>query len=552
LIKAGQPVYEPGQMRLIKNNPKYHEQWPRPLVPYRRVHGVAEPAAQPLVLNDGKLSPLLPEGTPFGLVGTSSLYKRESATAGVVKKGSVTATRPAESGRYRRHLASWVDQGADAGVYDNSDIHAIRIVLQEPNVREDQWRFYNHARERLRVLGEIPVRHFKDGQQPLDPDGNPDTSFRAKIPADHSFTFQTLDRHGMVLNMAQTWHQVRPGEVRNDCGGCHAHSQKPTRFEKTAAASPDYKVFDLAASTPLVTSKARDESGRQWDEKGETGLRFEKRIQDVEYWRHVRPILRRNCAACHGKDAKKPAAGLVLDDDEMMLSEHHTQPRLLPRTYRNLALNPRYVTPLQSRTSQLAWKLFGRRTDGLADDAPWYHAPAKTPPRPFQSSIMPPREAVAGAYVGPDGKKVKVAPLSDEDRRTILRWIDLGCSIDLRFDPDRTDPRTSPFTDRTLPTLTVAQPRRGVNKDPLTRIVIGMADAASGLDLSSFSVIADFKIDGEGADRELASYFRRIAPGVWEMRLKNPIRSLRGGKLTVLIADQDRNVCRMERAFSVR
>ena len=36
----------------------------------------------------------------------------------------------------------------------------------------------------------------------------------------------------MVLNMAQTWHQLRPGEIRNDCGGCHAHSQKPTDFER--------------------------------------------------------------------------------------------------------------------------------------------------------------------------------------------------------------------------------------------------------------------------------------------------------------------------------
>src|SRR2546430_5030025 len=33
----------------------------------------------------------------------------------------------------------------------------------------------------------IPVRHFgEDGKQPLDPDGNPDTSFLAKIPADRS------------------------------------------------------------------------------------------------------------------------------------------------------------------------------------------------------------------------------------------------------------------------------------------------------------------------------------------------------------------------------
>ena len=45
--------------------------------------------------------------------------------------------------------------------------------------------------------------------------------------------------------MAQTWHQLRPGEIRNDCGGCHAHSQKPTEFCADAAARPEYKVFDL-------------------------------------------------------------------------------------------------------------------------------------------------------------------------------------------------------------------------------------------------------------------------------------------------------------------
>ncbi len=114
--------------------------------------------------------------------------------------------------------------------------------------------FHSHAMERLRILGEIPVRKFarsgrlqpaaQDRLKPVttnDPDGNPDTSFLAKIPADTAFTFQTLDKRGMVLNMAQTWHQLRPGEVRHDCGGCHAHSQKPTEFDLTAAAKPDYQ-----------------------------------------------------------------------------------------------------------------------------------------------------------------------------------------------------------------------------------------------------------------------------------------------------------------------
>src|SRR6185312_12479753 len=105
-------------------------------------------------------------------------------------------------------------------------------------------RFYNHGKERMRILGEVPVRKFAGDKQPLDPDGNPDTSFLVKVPADVAWTFQTLDRHGMVLNSAQTWHQVRPGEIRNNCGGCHAHSQKPTDFAKTAAANPDYPVWD--------------------------------------------------------------------------------------------------------------------------------------------------------------------------------------------------------------------------------------------------------------------------------------------------------------------
>src|SRR5262249_10638063 len=143
-------------------------------------------------------------------------------------------------------------------------------------------KFSNHAGERLRILGEIPVRKFGTGKpgasgpggQPLDRDGNPDTSFLARIPADTAFTFQTLDKDGMVLNMAQTWHQLRPGEVRNNCGGCHAHSQRPTLFKDTFAARPDYRVFDLTGSTPLLTSKENDQSGKKWDVRDETGLRY--------------------------------------------------------------------------------------------------------------------------------------------------------------------------------------------------------------------------------------------------------------------------------------
>jgi hypothetical protein len=129
LIKDGKPFWEPGDMRLINNDPQYNEQWPRPLVPYKRIYGVDEPARLPSLRNDGKRSKHLPAGTPFGLVGTSSLYKRESFPLGVVSKGSVTSVGAPyaafPTGEYR---TNWDGQGADAGLYSNSDIHAIRIL----------------------------------------------------------------------------------------------------------------------------------------------------------------------------------------------------------------------------------------------------------------------------------------------------------------------------------------------------------------------------------------------------------------------------------------
>src|SRR5206468_808394 len=120
LIKGGKAIDEPGQMLLIKNDPKYHEQWPRALVPYERIHGIKEPKKLAPLANDGKLSNHLPAGTPYGLVGTSSFYKRESYPYGVVKPNTVTATFAGEKDPtgYKGFDSSfnWSGQGADAGL----------------------------------------------------------------------------------------------------------------------------------------------------------------------------------------------------------------------------------------------------------------------------------------------------------------------------------------------------------------------------------------------------------------------------------------------------
>jgi mono/diheme cytochrome c family protein len=436
--------------------------------------------------------------------------------------------------------------------------------------------------ERLRILGEIPLRKFNGNQQPTDPDGHPDTSFLAKIPADTAFTFQTLDERGMVLNMAQTWHQVRPGEIRTNCGGCHAHSQKPTLFKDTLASKPDYTIFDLTKTTPLLTSKANDQSKQQWDADDSSGLRYTERVKNVEYHRDIRPIFERSCAACHTKDAKQPPAQLVLDADDESLQAGYAGK--VPGTYYRLAADSsakfgykpiihngswrqsnasRYIRKFQSRRSLLVWKIHGRRLDGWTnDDFPT----AKTAgdantlelagqkientqrnrdrsDLDFRGSVMPPPAAV---------KSGKVKPLTDEDRLTIVRWIDLGCPVDLDFDPNNpTDRGFGWMCDDKRPTMTVTYPRAGRNTS-LSKIVIGMHDYYSGLDEKSFSVTADFDIAGIRAGDNLAARFKPTHSGVWEWKLDKPVASRATAKLTATVMDKQGNTTRIERSFSIR
>ena len=209
------------------------------------------------------------------------------------------------------------------------------------------------------------------------------------------------------------------------------------------------------------------------------------------------------------------------------------------------------VRRFQSRGSLLIWKLFGKRTDGQDNEKP----PAgKLLPKTvinYGGSIMPPLEAVAGSYVAPEGNKIKVAPLSDEDRLTLIRWIDLGCPIDLTYDPAKPQAGGGFLADRTLPTLAVTLPQAGVNRKPLDRILIGMTDRYSGLDMNSFEVIADFPVEGVTAGRNLASRFKSKAEGVWELQLVQPLSNLAQGKLVVVVKDRQGNLSRIERKFSV-
>lgn len=601
LIKGGQPIDTPDQMRLIKNDPDYNEQWPRAVVSYKRVYGIPEPATIVPLANDGALSPHLPAGTPFGLVGTSSFYKRESYPEGAVPEDTVTASFAGgrDTNGYQRldpfntsqnnASLNWFNQGADAGRYDNKDIHAVRILAMEPTTDRHHGPksgrlFYSHAMERLRVLGEIPLRKFdENGKQPIDPDGNPDTSFLARIPADTAFTFQTLDRDGMVLNMAQTWHQLRPGEVRHDCGGCHAHSQKPTLFADTVAARADYNLFDLSSKTPLITSKSEDDTDRQWDTKNLTGLRSELTgVVNVEYFRDVQRILQRSCAGCHTtRNGKQPAGNLDLDADEETINLPNQGN--WPGTYYRLAADSRakfgyrpvihngtwrqtnasrYIRKFQARRSLLIWKVYGRRLDGwLNDDFPTAreHGNADTlelagesipntqsnrnrSDLDFRGSRMPPPSAV---------KSGKVQPLSDKDRRTLARWIDLGCPIDFDYDKSNSDRRGFGWAgDDKRPTLTLTEPQAASHKK-LSRILIGLADYYSGINMESLSITVDFQVNEVAAGDNLAAQFLPVGEGIYELKLVTPVSP---GEHSIVVSVKDRqgNLSTINRSFQVK
>jgi mono/diheme cytochrome c family protein len=589
ILLKGEAIDEPAKMRLIKNDPGYNECWPRAVVSYERIYGVKEPKHLAHIANDGKFSKQLPESTPFGLVGTSSFYKRESYPNGGVPEKGVTAGFVGKNNDPWKGLDAftshgngtphnWHNQGADAGLYTNEQIHAVRVLAMEPTTdrrgADSGRRYYNHAGERLRVLGEIPLRKFDGEKQPLDSDGNPDTSFLAKIPADVAFTFQTLDKHGMVLNSAQTWHQLRPGEVRNDCGGCHAHSQKPTEFKDTLAGKPDYKVWDLVNTTPIITAKANDTSKQKWDADDKSGLRFAKGGPlNVEYWRDIKPILVKSCVACHtSRDGKEPKGKLDLDaDDELVQRENIGK---FPGTYYRLALDERgkfghkpagwdswgysnasrYIRKFQSRRSLLVWKIYGERLDGFSnDDHPSEKEPGsgKLFHKGEEIDLQKNRHKADLDYLGAAMPAYGGKPLTDEDRRTIVRWIDLGCPIALDYDPKNPDkPGRGWMLDDQRPTLTLTLPAPGANSE-FSRILIGMHDYGSGLNAESFRVTGDFAIDGVAAGENLAPQFKPMTQGVWQWKLSKPVAELKQGKLIVSVRDNQGNETKIERTFRV-
>ena len=551
LITGGNIVTNPAPLVLIKNDPNYNEAWPRAVVTWKAIHGSGEPVKLPWLPNDGTAHPDLLPGTAYGIVGTSSFYKRESFPGVVAQWSDTFDGLDSFNTGENEQSSNWEYQGADDGKYSNRDIFAVRIVAMEPNTHRsygphsgglynDGRQFFSHAGERLRILGEIPLRKYDTNGAPiLDPEGNPDTSFMARIPADTPFTFQMLDQDGLLLTMAQTWHQVRPGEVRNNCGGCHAHSQQPLPIENTVAGKPGYKPVDL---TSMVTLLSKTSGGQPTIRTNPPGA------VNVEFLRDIRPVLQRSCVACHS--TTNAQGNLVLND--------YTNYNGLPGDYARLANDDqalwgykpviangtwrqsnasRYVRMFQSRRSLLIWKLFGRRLDGWTNsDHPSESVPGDATSLPagtdpnaadldYTGSIMPPVNS-------------GVPGLSEDEKILFARWIDLGCPINTGTGSDAA---YGWFLDDVRPTLTVSSPRQNENSTPLSEIRVGVADADSGISNATLSITADFPVNGSQPGTELSGQGMFVRPDIFSIPLQTTITSLAPSHVVASVADVQGN-----------
>ena len=230
-----------------------------------------------------------------------------------------------------------------------------------------------------RILGEIPVAD--------------DGSFNIEIPANTPVELQVLDADGLALRSCG-WIWARNHEPRG-CIGCHEDGELV----------PENSFVDAAAraSIPLCLPP--------------------ERRRCVDFRRDVMPIIAAKCAPCHAKGSAP-----VRLDGRPAPGRRGYGKAYFNRDYENL-LSPRvagnrkgrwrkYVEPGSARTSPLVWHLFGRNTS-----RPWDSIDAQRRIR-----RMPP----AGSE-----------PLSEDERRTLVEWIDLGALWDGVPGPDDLTPKAA-------------------------------------------------------------------------------------------------------------
>jgi len=242
-----------------------------------------------------------------------------------------------------------------------------------------------------RILGDIPLAA--------------DGSFHVTIPAGVPIELQVLDADGLALRTCG-WIWAMNHEPRG-CIGCHEDPElTPENFTAEAILKP---------AVPLTLPPSRRRS--------------------VTFVDDVLPILVRRCSACH-VDHPKLALPLATADARTAgtTDERGITGADAAAVYTRLLEGAdtgsgRYVHPGRARTSPLIWRLLGRDTRrpwDIADDPTTAARSANVPPPGSPVASMPP----AGA-----------TPLTNDEKQTLIEWIDLGAAWDTpaTIEPGRTN-----------------------------------------------------------------------------------------------------------------
>jgi hypothetical protein len=221
-----------------------------------------------------------------------------------------------------------------------------------------------------RILGDIPLE--KDG------------SLNIEVPANTPVELQILDADGLALRSCG-WIWVKD-YARQGCVGCHEDPELvPENWFVEALKRP---------STPLYLPP--------------------ERRRTVDFRRDVMPIIQQKCVSCHGPGEVPPRldGGLTLVEHaggayfnrayEGLLALEGSQDAAAGTTAGDRG---KYVHPGRARTSPLIWHIFGRNTSRAWDGAA-VRKPVK--PIPAENSV----------------------PLSDDEKRTFVEWIDMGAMWD--------------------------------------------------------------------------------------------------------------------------
>ncbi len=486
--------------RIVVDFPEYHEIMPRAVVSYQDIYGIPRPDpnnTRAPTRNDGEQDSRLPAGAPYGLTGAASMYDRETLSL----NGTPWNMRDgggAMSGRTYMNLAV---SGAELAIFDNDEIFGIRVLLPIPviprdiptYVRAEKWSGFQ--RHDLRILGEYPIRKpAGNGVEPLDAQGNPDTSFIVRVPADTPFLMQTIDKRGMALDIETASRSVARGE-QQFCSGCHVHTRvgMDTLDSRAKANSNEFGDF-TTSSAQLFVGEANGHptvATAQETYPNEAGATA-RRSFAVDWDNNIAAIVQNRCASCHaeGEDAQQ-LTGLRLDGDgrtyDLLTRNRYTREDGVTIdsgtksgdgltdidatgtdriTRRFQCCTPsRWVSVTSARSSMLAWALYGERLDG--------RDPVTGLP-PEGSGVLVDSQGRENPEIWPKvGEHLAyLVDMPEAEKRLITRWLDIGA------------PKLNVHDDMMRPVMTLTPVAGSAG---VTRLIVGLWDD-SPLDFSRFSV----------------------------------------------------------------